>query len=168
MSTTGEPKVSFAGESGDSQPLRTYSRRRVRTGLTITFIGFMIFLVGARPGIFGLDRSPVIGFVQISVFLVGLAILCIGGYVSLMALWKNRAHTITVDFGLRFVATGYVVAVFTAMADIFGFGSHPLPAIYFGPWQAGGVIFGEALIGIGFLMLIPYSQPNPVKPPKPF
>jgi hypothetical protein len=160
MTTTGEPKVIFAGDPGDSQPLRTYSRRRVRTGLTITLIGFAIFLVGSRPSIFGIDRSPVIGFVQISVFLVGLAILCIGGYVSLMALWKNRARTITVDFGLRFVATGYVVSVFSGMADIFGFGSHPLPTVYFGPWQAGGVIFGEALIGIGLLMLIPYSRPR--------
>jgi len=28
---------------------------------------------------------------------------------------------------------------------------------YFGPWQAGGVLIGESIIAIGFLMLIPYQ-----------
>ena len=51
---------------------RTYPRRRVRNGITLTIAGYLVFLLGARPGLFGLDRSRVIGFVQISVFLVGL------------------------------------------------------------------------------------------------
>lgn len=137
---------------------------RIRIGLTITLIGFLVFLLGARPGIFGLDRSPVIGFVQIAVFLIGLGILCIGGYISLMALWKNATPSIAADFGLRFVATGYVVTVFTGMADIFGFGSHPLPKIpYFGGWQAGGVLFGEMIIALGFILLIPYRNIFPAK-----
>ena len=54
--------------SEDTIPQRPYSRRRIRTGLTVTLVGFVIFLIGIRPGIFGLDRSPVIGFVQIAVF----------------------------------------------------------------------------------------------------
>jgi hypothetical protein len=50
-----------------------------------------------------------------------------------------------------------VVAVFSGMADVFGFGSQAPPQIpYFGPWQASGVEIGEALIAIGFLLLIPY------------
>jgi hypothetical protein len=134
----------------------TYSRTRIRMGLSATLVGLMIFLVGARPGIFGLDRSPVIGFVQIAVFLVGMAIICVGGYMSLMALWKGRTPSIAADIGLRLVSTGYVVAVFAGMADVFGFGSHPLPEVpYFGPLQARGVVMGEILIGIGFLLLLP-------------
>ena len=39
---------------------------RIRTGLSITLIGLLVFLVGARPALFDLDRSPVVGFVQIS------------------------------------------------------------------------------------------------------
>jgi hypothetical protein len=43
------------------------------------------------------------------------------------------------------------------MADIFGFGSQKLPNIpYFGPWQAVGVMIGEAVIALGFILLIPY------------
>jgi hypothetical protein len=135
------------------------SRVRIRIGLTITLIGFGIFLLGARPGLFGLDRSPVIGFVQIATFLVGLGIICLGGYISLMALWKDRVPSIAADFGLRFVATGYVIAVFTGMADVFGFGSNPLPEVpYFGAWQASGVVIGELTIAIGFLLLLPFGQ----------
>jgi hypothetical protein len=27
---------------------------------------------------------------------------------------------------------------------------------YFGPWQSGGVVIGQVVIAIGFLMMIPY------------
>ncbi|MHB8818568.1 MAG: hypothetical protein ACYC7M_05850 [Bellilinea sp.] len=135
---------------------KTFSSRRIRSGLVITLLGLLIFLIGARPGFFGVDRSPVIGFIQIAVFLVGLALVCLGGYISLMALWKDRQTSISADIGLRLVATGYVISVFTGMADMFGFGSHPLPGIpYFGPWQALGVEIGQAVIALGFLLLIP-------------
>jgi hypothetical protein len=153
-------KVSNAGAPG-------FSIRRIRAGLILTLIGLLVFLVGARPSLFGVDRSPVIGFVQIAVFLIGLAIICIGGYISLMSLWKNRQPSIAADFGLRLVATGYVICVFTGMADVFGVGSHPLPGIpYFGPWQARGVEIGQMIIGIGFLMLIPYGHIRNGKPPE--
>lgn len=132
---------------------------RVRVGLTLTIIGFIIYLIGVRPDLFGLDRSPVIGFVQIAVFLVGLAIICLGGYISLVALWKGQVTSIVADIGLRLVSTGYVVCVFAGMTDIFGFGSHPFPNVpYFGKWQAFGVLGGELIIAIGFLMLIPYAR----------
>ena len=139
----------------------TYSVVRVRIGLILTLIGLIVFLIGSRPGVFGLDRSPVIGFVQIAVFLVGLALICIGGYISLMALWKGRSPSIAADIGLRMVSTGYVVAVFTGMADVFGFGSHILPDMpFFGPLQARGVVIGEVIILIGFLLLLPTAPPK--------
>lgn len=161
---TSESKViTLNPKEAIAQPL--FSQRRVRIGLTTTLFGFTVFLLGARPGIFGLDRSPVIGFVQIAVFLIGLAIICLGGYTSLMALWKFQRASIAADFGQRFVATGYVIAVFCGMADVFGFGSHTLPAIpYFGEWQAHGVMFGELVIVLGFLMLIPWGRQPSVQP----
>ncbi len=155
-----------------SQALETlpgvpYSRRRVRLGLGLTLLGFVVFMIGAQPSFFSLDRSPVVGFVQIAVFLVGLGVMCLGGYLSLMALWKEQSPTIAADIGLRMVATGYLIAVFSGMADVFGVGSHPLPGVpFFGEWQARGVQIGQAVIAIGFLLLIPYrrigkpNQPN--------
>jgi hypothetical protein len=103
-----------------------------------------------------LDRSPVIGFVQISVFLVGLGIMCIGGYISLSALWSGQERTLAADIGLRLVATGYVISLVSGMSDVFGMGSEPWPQIpYFGFLQMAGVIFGQIIIAIGFLLMIP-------------
>ena len=74
---------------------------------------------------------------------------------------KYQKPSIAADIGMRMVATGYVVTVFAGMADVFGFGSHGLPDVpFFGPWQALGVQVGELLIGIGFLMMVPYSDPE--------
>lgn len=130
---------------------------RLRSGLMVTIFGLVFYLLGADPGMFNLDRSPVTGFVQIATLLVGLAFMCIGGYITLNALWNGDPKSILADIGLRLVSTGYVVTVAAGMADLFGFGNHPLPGIpYFGPWQALGVMIGEGIIAIGFLMIIPY------------
>jgi len=133
-----------------------YRSRRIRVGLSITLMGFLVFLLGVKPAWFGLDRSPVIGFVQIATMLVGLAFICVGGYLSLASLWPKQATSIGAEIGLRLVSTGYVICVLTGMADIFGFGSQPLPETpYFGPWQAYGVEMGILVIIIGFFLLIP-------------
>lgn len=130
---------------------------RIRFSLISVSIGLLIFAIGAKPGWFGWDRSPVVGFVQIAVFLVGLALICAGGYVGLSALWGKEQRTIIADIGLRLIGTGFVISVFTGMADVFGMGSQPLPNTpYFGPLQASGVLIGQFVIAIGLLMLIPY------------
>jgi hypothetical protein len=130
---------------------------RMRFGFITTIAGLVVFTVGAKPDWFGWDRSAVVGFVQLSVFLVGLGIICLGGAMGLLGLWNGRGRTIVADIGLRLVSTGYVISVFAGMADVFGMGSQPLPGVpYFGPWQATGVLMGEVLVAIGFLMLIPY------------
>ena len=140
------------------EPALRLSYLRIRFSLVSIGLGLFIFVIGAKPNWFGWDRSPVVGFAQIAVFLFGLAMICTGGYVGLSALWGTEQRSITADIGLRLVGTGYVVAVFAGLADVFGMGSQPLPAVpYFGPWQAGGVLIGESIIAIGFLMLIPYQ-----------
>jgi len=139
------------------EPAFRISYLRIRFSLITVGFGLFVFVAGAKPNWFGWDRSPVVGFVQIAVFLIGLAMICAGGYVGLSSLWGNEQRSIIADIGLRLVGTGYVIAVFTGMADVFGLGSQPLPNIpYFGPWQAGGVLIGQAIIAIGFLMIIPY------------
>ena len=130
-------------------------RLRTRFGLGIVILGLLIFILGVDPGWFGLDRSPVVGFVQIAVFLVGLALICLGGYIALNALWNGTEKTIAADIGFRLVSTGYVISVATGMADVFGFGTQTFPKIpHFGPMQAIGVLIGELIIAVGFLLLI--------------
>jgi hypothetical protein len=160
MNTTSKPAERNStpkGRAGATGPVP--SAARMRAGLVTTVIGLFVFTVGARPDWFAWDRSPVVGFVQLAVFLVGLGLICLGGAVGLLALWNGGGRTIVADIGLRLVSTGYVISVFAGMADVFGMGSQPLPGVpYFGPWQATGVLIGEVLIAIGFLMLIPYRS----------
>lgn len=129
---------------------------RIQIGLGVVVFGFLVFTLGVDPGLFRLDRSPVVGFVQIAVFLVGLALICFGGFLALNTLWNGREKTIAADIGFRLVATGYVIAAASGMADVFGFGSQPLPDVpYFGPWQASGVMLGQVMIAAGFFLVAP-------------
>ncbi len=131
---------------------------RIRFSLITVSLGMLIFAIGAKPNWFGWERTPIVGFIQIIVFLVGLALICIGGFVGLSALWGKEQRSIIADIGLRLVATGYVISVFAGMADVFGMGTQAVPKTpYFGPWQAGGVLIGQFVIAIGFLMVIPYQ-----------
>jgi len=134
-----------------------YTRVSLRIGFLLTIFGFLVFIVGDEPELFGLDRSPVMGFVQLSVFLIGLGLICIGGYIAIRSLWEKKQPSIAADIGLRLVSTGYVITIFAAMADILGFGSHRRVP-YFGHLQATGVFIGEMFIAVGFLLIIPYSQ----------
>jgi hypothetical protein len=147
----------------EAVPVRkSNGRLRIRIGLVTTILGFLVYLLGAEPGLFGLDRSPVVGFVQIATFLVGLGIICLGGYISLAALWNGGQKSIISDIGLRLVSTGYVISVACGMADVFGFGSNNFPKIpVFGIYQKIGFILGEVVIGVGLIMLIPYKKPKP-------
>lgn len=144
-----------------SRPLKSW-RGRARAGLITTLAGFLVFLIGARPGLFGLDRSPVVGFIQLATLLVGLAIICLGGFFALRAGWKDQPLSIAAEIGLRMIATGYVIALFAGLADIFGMGSHPLPGYpFFGPWQSRGVQMGQLIIGIGLILMLPFEHRNP-------
>ena len=133
-------------------------KRRLNISLALSLGGFFIFLIGADPGLFGLDRSPLIGFVQTATFSVGLALLCLGGFISLkICQQSNQVQSLAQDIGIRLVATGYLVALISGMADVFGFGTQAWPAPpYFGPTQAVGVVIGEFIIAIGFLLYMPF------------
>ncbi|MDA1329911.1 MAG: hypothetical protein DWG76_07665 [Chloroflexi bacterium] len=135
----------------------TSSALRQRLGTFIIVLGALLFFLGADPGFFGLDRSSVIGFVQITVFTFGLGLICLGGYYALDALWNGGQKSIAAEIGARLVGTGYVISLATGMADLFGLGTRPLPSLpFFGYWQARGVLIGEMVVVIGFLLMMPY------------
>ena len=143
----------------DTSPRRDNRRFRIRIGLVILLVGLVVFTLGTNPAVFGLDRSPVTGFISITVLLIGLALICIGGYIAINATWNGTQKTILADIGIRLVATGYVIAVASALADIFGIGSHPFPGIpSFGFVQVIGVILGEFTIALGFLLFLRYPH----------
>lgn len=132
---------------------------RVIAGLVIALLGLILFVLGVNPSLFGMDRSPVVGFIQITVFLAGLALICLGGYVSLNVLWAGIEKSILADIGFRLVSTGYVVCLTAGMADVFGLGTQLSPLIpYFGGIQATGVMIGEGIIALGFVLFIPMRR----------
>lgn len=75
---------------------------------------------------------------------------------------SDQRHNVLVHLGEGIgeaAAVAYHGETQAGMADVFGLGSHPLPGVpYFGAWQARGVEFGQAIIAIGLLMLIPYHK----------
>jgi hypothetical protein len=133
---------------------------RIRLGIILTLVGVLIFFIGARPELVGMDRSPVIGFVQIGVMLVGLAFICFGGFWAIVSLWHKRSPSIAAEIGMRLISTGFVVAAISGLADIFGLGSHPFAIVvpYFGIWQGRGVQIGQGIIAVGLLLMFPYSR----------
>jgi hypothetical protein len=145
-------------ESNGSRNNHKAFKRRLNTSLALTLSGFFIFLLGADPALFGLDRNPLIGFVQTATFSTGLALLCLGGFISLKISQRaDQPQTLAQDIGIRLVATGYLVALISGMADVFGFGTQAWPAPpFFGPTQAIGVVTGEFIIAVGFLLYMPF------------
>jgi hypothetical protein len=134
-----------------------------RFGIGSVLIGLFLFILGAEPGIFGLDRSEAIGFVQVGLFTFGLLLICFGGTISLNSLWPEHWKSIAADIGLRLTWTGFIISMASGMADIFGLGTRPIfsDTPFFGFWQARGVLIGEIVIILGLLMMIPYRKPQP-------
>ncbi len=139
------------------QASATSKTLRKRLGILLVILGSISFILGAAPEYFGLDLSPVVGFVQISVFTFGLGLIALGGYFTLDALWNGSPKTISAEIGARILGTGYVIALASGMADIFGLGTRPLPSTpFFGFWQARGVLIGEIVMMLGLLLMLPF------------
>ena len=140
-----------------SSPPTSSRHLRKRTGISIALLGLLIFLLGAKPELFGVDRSPVIGFIQIEVFLAGLGLIGLGGYFAMESMWRQRPKLVVTELGARLVGTGYVIALTSGMADVFGLGTRPLPSVpFFGYWQGFGVLAGQIVMLIGFVMMSPF------------
>jgi hypothetical protein len=128
--------------------------------MALMLVGLAVFVVGVEPDVIGMDRSPVVGFVQIGVWLTGSAALLLGAYSAVRVVRNSRPSTLQSEIGLRLIATGYVVAATASLADFLGIGSHRLPLLYFGPVQIAGLIFGAFLCIVGLLLFWP---PRPKK-----
>jgi fatty acid desaturase len=99
-----------------------------------------------------LRQSPQAGHLEVLAILFGLAAIGIAGALVLASLWKGRIKSFTYDVGLRLMAMGLFIALISDLADYIGIGAHhQLP--YFGPLQTAGVLLGEVVIAIGFVLM---------------
>jgi hypothetical protein len=131
--------------------------------LILDFAGLALFLLGMQPWLFGLDRSPVIGYLQVVVFLFGLGFVVLSSFaIEKLFRSPNQPLTIREDVGARLAATGYVLVAVSSTADLIGLGSHPLPGSpHFGTLQSIGLLSGAAMIVVGLAMY----HPRTPKPP---
>lgn len=123
--------------------------------MTLVLVGLFIFILGVNPDIIGMDRSPVVGFVQIGVWLLGFALLLLGATLTVRVVRNGRHSSLRSDIGLRLIATGYVFAVTASFADFLGIGAHRLPDIYFGPLQVFGLALGVVVSLLGVILYWP-------------
>lgn len=128
--------------------------------MTVTLVGVFLFLIGLEPDLLALDRSPVVGFVQIGVWLFGLATLLFGAYAAVRVVRNGRPNSLRADVGVRLTATGYVVAAVASLADFLSIGSQHMPNVYFGPVQTFGLILGVVLSVLGLLLYWPINEPS--------
>jgi len=133
--------------------------------MTLALVGVLIFLIGIDPDLIGMNRSPAVGFVQVGVWLTGLALFLIGAYAALRVVRNGRASTLLNDVGLRLAATGYVVAAAASLADFIGIGSHTIPNLRFGKIQVAGVAIGALLILVGLVLY--WRTPRRAPPTRP-
>ena len=144
---------------GISEKSLLQSRKIIqRFGITLTVVGLGLFILGAKPEWLGVNGSEAIGFVQIGVFSFGLFVLCLGSTITIDLLWRGH-RTIVADIGLRLTWTGFVFSVFASLADLLGISRRQFPYFtpFFGYWQARGVLFGEILMAIGLMMMVPFK-----------
>ncbi len=136
-------------------PLTRKQVRRARRWMTVVLIGFFIFIIGVRPGLIGMDRSPVVGFVQIGVWLTGLAILLLGAFAAVRVVRNGMSTSLRADIGIRLIATGYVIAAVASLADFIGVGAQRMPFIAFGPVQVIGLAIGVLVSLLGVILYWP-------------
>jgi len=123
----------------------------VRIWMSSVLVGLFLFVIGINPNLINMDRSPVVGFIQVGAWLFGLALMCFSAYATLRIFRNKHPLSLRAEIGERLIATGYVVAAAASLADFIGIGSHEIPDLIFGPIQIIGLVVGimTALLGIG-------------------
>ncbi|MGD8554659.1 MAG: hypothetical protein PVJ32_04420 [Anaerolineales bacterium] len=148
------------------KPLTRSQKRWIAGWITVSLVGLVAFIIGINPDLIGMNRSPAVGFVQIGVWLIGLAILLVGAYGAVRTIRRGRPKSLRADIGLRLLATGYVIAMAASAADFIGIGSHRQPNINFGRLQILGLLIGIGISLLGVLLYMPLGRSTGAEDPE--
>lgn len=147
-----------------SGPLTKRQVRWARHWVALASIGILVFVIGISPDLVGMDRSRVIGFIQMGVWLIGLGLVMLGAFLAVRVVRNGRPMSLRAEIGTRLIATGLVVSATSTLADFLSIGSHRLPWVYFGPLQVGGLVAGVVLSLIGIVLYWPRTPKAPTEP----
>jgi hypothetical protein len=132
--------------------------RLAQFGIAVGMLGAVVTLMGLFPGVTGVEPTPGIGFVQILLILTGFGLLISGAFIfAKYTFYADRRATLAQQIGIRLSLTGLMLGTMAGLADILGFGSNIRTAttdIYFGPWQAVGLLGGFLMASIGVLVYV--------------
>ena len=145
-------------------PLTIRQVRWARRWMTLVVLGLFVFAVGINPDLVGMNRSRVIGFIQMGVWLSGLGLLLLGAFLAVRVVRNGRPMSLRAEIGTRLIATGFVVSAVASLADFLAIGSHRLPWVYFGPLQVGGLAAGVILSLVGVLLYWPRTPKLSLEP----
>jgi len=135
-----------------------------RRWMTLVILGLLVFLVGINPDLIGMNRSRVIGFIQMGVWLSGLGLLLLGAFLTVRVVRNGRPMSLRAEVGTRLIATGYVISSAASLADFLAIGSHRLPWVYLGPLQVAGLAGGVVVSLLGVLLYWPRTPRPPAEP----
>ena len=147
-----------------SAPLTQRQITWARRWMTLVVIGLFVFIIGIYPDLIGMNRSRVIGFVQMGVWLTGLGVLLLGSFLAVRVVRNGRPMSLRAEVGTRLIASGYVVSAAASLADFLAIGSHRLPWVYLGPLQVAGLAGGVIISLVGVLLYWPRTPRPPVEP----
>jgi hypothetical protein len=132
--------------------------RRIRIWILAGLIGLMFFLIGINPGMFNLDRSEAVGFLQIGLWCTGLSMFLLSLYFVIRIYRNGCQPSLLADVGVRLAATGLVLSVSASYADYLGIGSHTRDMLSFGPLQVIGLTAGILISLIGLALYWPWKK----------
>src|SRR5258706_2886553 len=136
-----------------------------QAGIAISLLGGVVALIGLFPSVIGLEQAAGIGILQILVILAGFSILIFGAYMFVQsAYYPGVRHNLAQQIAVRLSMTGLIIASASGLADVLGFGSHPVgqegqrPLL--GTWQATGVLGGFLIAALGVLIFVLMGNPT--------
>ena len=136
-------------------------------GIALGVLGVVLAFMGLFPGMTGLPPTPGIGAIQLVTMLVGFSLLITGAFIYVKyTFYTHNRSNLGQQISLRLSMTGLLFAGMSALADILGFGSNVRNAtedIFFGSWQAGGLIGGFLVASLGVLI---YALTGPIEAEK--
>jgi hypothetical protein len=140
-----------------------------QAGIALAVLGAVIALIGLFPSITGIEQAPGIGILQTLVILTGFSIMIGGAFLFVQsAYYPGVKHNLAQQIGLRLSLTGLVIATASGLADVLGFGSHPVGVEgqrpFLGMYQAAGLLGGFIIASLGVIIFAVMGDHPPDNP----